>query len=167
MKRIRTKRPALFTPVVIPSQEETAQTQPGFESLGGLFFRRNKKTVRLLSKYGSTSVAATSADFAIFHVALTLLGSTPVMATVIGRAVGSVVAFLLHRSWVFKHSQNRDGSVLRLKYVMGIFIGMGLNAGGVWLLNSISDFEPWPARIATATTVWLFGFLFNKKIVFG
>lgn len=44
---------------------------------------------------------------------------------------------------------------------------MGLNAAGVWLLNSIGGVEPWPARITAATTVWLFGFLFNKKIVFG
>ncbi len=81
----------------------------------------------------------------MFHVALAYLGATPVLATIIGRSVGSAVSFVLHRSWVFRYSKNRDGNVLRLKYVAGIFIGLGLNAAGVWF----------------------FGFLFNKKIVFG
>ncbi len=121
----------------------------------------------MLGKYGSTSVVATSADFAMFHIALTYLGSSPVWATVLGRAVGSVVAFLLHSSWVFRNSQNRKGNVLLLKYVAGIFIGMALNAAGVWFLNSVLTLAPWPARIVTATVVWFFGFLFNKKIVFG
>ena len=129
--------------------------------------QRIKKTTRLLGKYGSTSLLATGADFTAFHLALTYIGATPVQATIIGRSVGSVVAFLLHRSWVFSNSKNRDGNVLRLKYVIGIFIGMGLNAAGVWLLNGFAGLAPWPARIVTATTVWLFGFLFNKKIVFG
>jgi putative flippase GtrA len=110
---------------------------------------------------------ATAADFAMFHVALTFLEVTPVWATILGRSAGSVVAFLLHRSWVFKNSKHRDSNVLKIKYVLGILIGMGLNAAGVWFLNSVLTLGPWPARIATATAVWLFGFLFNKKIVFG
>lgn len=123
--------------------------------------------VHLLSKYGSVSLAATSADFAAFHAVLTYLGCAPVLSTIIGRSVGSVVAFLLHRSWVFRHAKKKDGNALRIKYVLGIFIGMGLNAAGVWFLNSFAGLEPWPARVASATTVWFFGFVFNKKIVFG
>ena len=122
---------------------------------------------QLIGKYGSTSVAATTADFAAFHVALAFLGMAPVLATITGRAIGSVVAFVLHRSWVFRHSRHTDGNALRLRYVLGIFIGMGLNAAGVWLLNGFVGMEPWPARIVTATAVWFFGFLFNKKVVFG
>lgn len=112
-------------------------------------------------------MAATTADFAMFHIALTIAGAAPVLATIGGRSVGSVVAFLLHRSWVFRHSKKPDGNALRIKYVLGIFFGMGLNAAGVWFLNGVAGFEPWPARIATATTVWFFGFIFNKKVVFG
>ncbi len=123
--------------------------------------------VHLLGKYGSSSLVATTADFATFHATLMYLGASPVMATITGRAIGSVFAFLLHRSWVFKHSKTRDSNFLKIKYVLGIFAGMGLNAAGVWLLNGYAGWEPWPSRITTATTVWLFGFLFNKKIVFG
>lgn len=129
--------------------------------------QRLKKTMSLLSKYGSTSVLATGADFTAFHLALTYVGATPVQATVVGRSVGSIVAFLLHRSWVFKSSEKRNGNILMVKYVMGIFIGMGMNVAGVWLLNGFADLAPWPARVVAACVVWLFGFLFNKKIVFG
>ncbi|GAB4495822.1 MAG: hypothetical protein OHK0019_26030 [Saprospiraceae bacterium] len=121
----------------------------------------------MLGKYGSTSVVATSVDFWMFHIALTYLEVSPVWATILGRLVGSIVAFLLHRSWVFRSSERRDGNVLLLKYVLGIVIGMALNAAGVWFLNGILNLEPWPARIITATSVWFFGFLFNKNFVFG
>jgi putative flippase GtrA len=125
------------------------------------------KATAQLGKYGSASLMATSADFVMFHIGLTYLGVTPVLATILGRSMGAIVAFLLHRSWVFKGSKNRDGNVLRLKYVLGILLGMGLSAVGVWLLNGVLSLDPWPARIVTATAVWFFGFLFNKKIVFG
>jgi len=155
----------------MPTEEESGQEQVLSNRLTRLLFHRNDthvgKIVKLLGKYGSTSVVATSTDFAMFHVALTYLGLSPVWATILGRSAGSVVAFLLHRSWVFRHSERRDGNVLLLKYVLGISIGMGLNAVGVWFLNSILGLGPWPARIITATVVWFFGFLFNKKIVFG
>lgn len=128
---------------------------------------KSEKAARLLGKYGSVSVAATSADFAMFYVAMTLSGAAPVLATIIGRTVGSVISFLLHRTWVFRYSKKRNGNMLKVKYIMGIFIGMGLNATGVWFLNGALGLDPWPSRILTATTVWFSGFLFNKKIVFG
>lgn len=132
-----------------------------------IVFQRIKSTVRLLGKYCSTSVLATSADFASFHVALTYLGILPVPATVIGRLVGAAVAFRLQRKWVFGTPGRRHVNTLRLLFVSGILIGMALNVSGVWLLNGFAGLEPWPARIVSATAVWLFGFLFNKKMVFG
>ena len=130
-------------------------------------FQRVKSAARLLGKYCSTSALATSADFASFHVALTYLGVLPVPATVIGRLAGAAVAFRLQRKWVFGASERRNVHTLRLMFVSGILIGMGLNVSGVWLLNGFVGLEPWPARIISATAVWLFGFLFNKKMVFG
>lgn len=130
-------------------------------------FQRIKSAVRLLGKYCSTSLLATSADFASFHAALTYLGLLPVPATVIGRLMGAAVAFRLQRKWVFGTPGRRNGNALRLMFVSGLLIGMGLNVSGVWLLNGFIGLDPWPARIISATAVWLFGFLFNKKMVFG
>ncbi|MCB9353217.1 MAG: GtrA family protein [Lewinellaceae bacterium] len=119
-----------------------------------------------MGRYCSTSVIATSTDFAVFHVALTYAGASPVPATLAGRSAGALVAFGLHRKWVFKNPRQRSGNIMRINYVLGILIGMLLNAGGVWLLNGVAGVDPWPARIVTAVAVWLFGFLFNKKMVF-
>lgn len=171
MKRRRNKLPGFFAKAVAPLQEESDPEQAAVDGINSLLLHRNEnqmsKTTTLLGKYGSASVAATSADFAVFHVALTLLGANPVPATIAGRSVGAVVAFLLHRSWVFRHSGKRDGNILRIKYVLGIFIGMGLSAAGVWFFNSVLKLEPWPARVIAALLVWFFGFIFNKTIVFG
>lgn len=171
MKRRRNKLPGFFAKAVAPLQEESDPEQVTIDSINTLLLHRNEnqmiKTTTLLGKYGSASVAATSADFAVFHVALTLLDASPVLATITGRSAGAVVAFLLHRSWVFRHSSKRDGNIVRIKYVLGIFIGMGLSAAIVWFLNSILMLEPWPARVTAAIMVWFFGFIFNKTIVFG
>lgn len=125
-----------------------------------------KNLAGLMGKYCSTSAVATSADFAMFQVALAYMGVSPVLSTVCGRTLGAMVAFWLHRSWVFSHSKRSNGNVLRLRYVSGIMMGMGLNVAGVWALNSVLAIEAWPARITTAVAVWLFGFVFNKKLVF-
>lgn len=130
-------------------------------------FHRIKNTVRILGKYCSTSLIATSADFAIFHIAITYISLIPVQATVAGRLTGAMVAFWLQRSWVFRSSGRRSGNMLRIMYVTGILIGMGLNVAGVWLLNGFLELEPWPARITAAVAAWYFGFMFNKKMVFG
>ncbi len=129
-------------------------------------FQRIKESIRLLGKYCSSSLIATGVDFASFHIALTYLGILPVPATVIGRLAGAVVAFRIQRKWVFHSSERHNAHAMRLLFASGILIGMGLNVLGVWLLNGIAGLEPWPARIASATAVWLFGFLFNKKMVF-
>lgn len=99
-------------------------------------------------------------------MALTYVGVLAVPATVFGRLVGAAVAFRLQRKWVFGSPGRRDGNTLKIMFVSGILIGMGLNVLGVWLLNGFAGLEPWPARITTASAVWLFGFLFNKKMVF-
>lgn len=159
MKQMRKKSPG------IPSIARNLSVK-----LNESFARNDSPMARAavqLGKYGSCSLIATSADFAMFHVALTYLGAMPVLATILGRLVGAVAAFLLHRSWVFKGSKNRDGNVLRMKYVVGILLGMGLSAVAVWFFNSVAGMEPWPARITAAVAVWFFGFLFNKKVVFG
>lgn len=165
MKKRHNKFDGPATRTLLTAKEESEQEHLETNDLDG--FIHSGKTAHLLGKYGSASVAATSADFATFYVAMTLSGATPVLATIVGRTVGSMIAFLLHRSWVFRYSKNSDGNLLRMKYVLGIFLGMGLNAAGVWFLNGALGLDPWPARIISATAVWFTGFLFNKKIVFG
>ena len=119
-----------------------------------------------VGKYGTTSVIATSADFTVFHFVLTYLGTTAVQSTIIGRSCGAMVAFLFHRHWVFKSNDTVRFNVLITRYVSGVLLGMSLNVGGVWLLNTLVGLNPWIARIATAASVWFLVFQYNKYVVF-
>jgi putative flippase GtrA len=120
----------------------------------------------LLGKYGLSSLTATGFDFLAFHLALSWLALSAVEATVAGRTVGAAVAFFLQRQWVFQRARATRSWVLVVKYASGVLLGMGLNVGGVWLLHNLAGWQPWPARIASALTVWFLIFLFNRYLVF-
>lgn len=125
-----------------------------------------KGFLRLVSQYGSTSLFATVLDFGVFEIALKYFAASAVIATLFGRAVGSITSFLIHRHWVFNHVTGLDIKVLLTKYIIGIIIGTILNLGGVWLLNEVVGFGPWPSRIITSTTVWFIVFTYNRLWVF-
>jgi putative flippase GtrA len=125
-----------------------------------------KTITKGMGKYGTTSVLATTADFTVFHFVLTYLGTTAVQSTIIGRSCGAIVAFLFHRNWVFKSNDSIRFNVLIGRYISGVLLGMGLNVGGVWLLNNLVGLNPWMSRIATAASVWFLIFQYNKYVVF-
>jgi putative flippase GtrA len=127
---------------------------------------RVKTITKLVGKYGTTSAVATSVDFTIFHFVLVYLNTTAVQSTIIGRCCGAIVAFLFHRNWVFKSNGTQRFNVLITRYLSGVLLGMGLNVGGVWLLNSVFELNPWISRIATAASVWFLVFQYNKLVVF-
>ena len=128
--------------------------------------KKGKSTTELMSKYGTTSAVATTVDFTIFHFVLTSLGTTAVQSTVIGRCFGAIVAFLFHRNWVFKGNVSQGLNVIVTRYLSGVLLGMGLNVGGVWILNSFFELNPWTSRMITAASVWFLVFLYNKHVVF-
>lgn len=119
---------------------------------------------KLTLKYGSTSLIATSVDFSMFGLVNPIIGA--IYGTIIGRSVGAIIAFLLHRKWVFKAAQITLTKKLILKYLVAVLLGMGLNVLGVWFLNHIFSINAWTSRITTAVTVWGLIFLFNKYFVF-
>lgn len=125
-----------------------------------------KNIVKLVGKYASTSVIATSVDFTAFHFALTYGSISAVQATVVGRLSGALVAFLLHRAWVFKTSNTPQYRGLILKYIGGIVLGMGLNVLVVWGLNTFLHIDAWTSRIAAAVAVWSLILIYNKHVVF-
>jgi putative flippase GtrA len=125
-----------------------------------------KTLTKSMGRYGTTSVIATSADFTVFHFVLTYLGTTAVQSTIIGRCCGAMVAFLFHRNWVFKSNATIRFNVLITRYISGVLLGMGLNVGCVWLLNTFLGLNPWIARIASAAMVWFLIFQYNKYVVF-
>ena len=127
---------------------------------------RLKSGLRLLSKYSLSSLTATGVDFMAFHVALTSFLASAVQATVLGRCLGAVVSFWMQRRWVFQAANATRWPVLVVKYGGGVFLGMGMNVGGVWLLHDVATWPPWPARITAAVAGWFLIFLFNQWFVF-
>lgn len=127
---------------------------------------RFRSWVRLLGKYGLSSLSATALDFLLFHLTLTSLAMTAVDATIAGRCAGALLAFWLQRRWVFYDSKTTRWWSLVARYLGGVFLGMGMNVGGVWLLHDGIGWAPWPARIASALTTWIVIFLFNRYVVF-
>ncbi|MBK9339101.1 MAG: GtrA family protein [Lewinellaceae bacterium] len=125
-----------------------------------------RSSFHILGKYGLSSIGATSVDFSVFQVALAAFFLPAVQATVLGRCAGTLVAFWMHRRWVFRHSNATNWWALRVKYGSGVLLGMGLNVSGVWLLHDLSGWSPWPARIAAALACWFLLFLFNRYVVF-
>ena len=137
------------------------------------FLQKGKIIAKLIGKYASTSVLATSVDFTIFHFALAYGDLTAVQSTIIGRLAGAAVAFSLHRTWVFKNlaiteysQKNSYKRILFFKYVLGIALGLGLNVAGVWFLNDILKIDAWSSRVIAAIAVWAFVFFYNKQVVF-
>lgn len=124
------------------------------------------RIVKLVGKYASTSVIATSVDFTAFHFVLTRFSVSAVQATVAGRLAGAFVAFLLHRAWVFKTVDTPQYRGLILKYIGGIGLGMGLNVWVVWVLNTFLKVDAWSSRIIAAIAVWSLILLYNKHVVF-
>lgn len=120
----------------------------------------------MLGKYGLTSISATGVDFLAFHLALTWTHLTAVQATVVGRSVGALVAFLLQRKWVFRKSTAARWWFVAVKYSAGVLLGMGFNVFGVWALHDLAEWEPWPARIVAAMLGWALIFVFNHTLVF-
>ena len=134
---------------------------------------KGKSLTNLVSKYGSTSVIASSTDFTVFHFVMTYAGLTAVQSTIVGRSVGAIVAFMFHRKWVF--SKTNDAginnvtdrfSVLIARYLLGVLLGMFLNVAGVWLLNTVFELNPWISRLFTAASVWFLVFAYNNQVVF-
>jgi putative flippase GtrA len=125
-----------------------------------------KKITKLVGKYASTSVIATSVDFSAFHYALNHGDATAVQSTIIGRLVGAVVAFFLHRAWVFKINNTPQSKTFIIKYILGILLGLGLNVYAVWFFNTFLGIDAWSSRVAAAASVWSLILLYNKHVVF-
>lgn len=140
--------------------EETSSTSPA-PSTGRL-----GRWWALMGKYGLSSLTATAADFMTFHLALSVLLLQAVPATVLGRSVGAVVAFLLQRKWVFRNGDATRKRFIAVKYSAGVFLGMAFNVFGVWVLAALGGWAPWPARVVSAVLGWFLIFWFNKQVVF-
>lgn len=119
----------------------------------------------LLFKYSLSSLGSTIVDFGLFY-ALFCATAHAGGSTLVGWSVGAVVAFYLQKHWVFGLGDATPWQKLGARYGTGVLLGLGLNAGGVWLLCDELGLSPWFSRISVALLAWYVIFLFNRYFVF-
>lgn len=121
---------------------------------------------KLVGKYGLTSLAATTVDFLTSYLCKYPLAMPSLWSTVTGRSFGALVAFLLHRHWVFVDAEHIKISRLIMRYLAGIALSMFLNVAGTEILYKTLGIEYMISRFLTAVSVWAIVFIFNRKVVF-
>ena len=103
-------------------------------------------------RHNIVSVAATVVDFAAMIGLVELLRFSPVLATVVGAAVGGATSFTLGRRYTF-HTQTDPVSSQMLRYGLVSGASLGLNALGEHLILFLVASHYVLGRILVATTV--------------
>lgn len=116
-------------------------------------------------QYTIVSLLATTADFAFFWFWTHNFPTSAAIATLLSMAVGAVVSWTLHRTWVFS-----DSTVKRMKkmsrYFFGVALSIALNVFFMALLVDVFHFPDFLSRVFSSITVWAIIYTFNRKIVF-
>jgi putative flippase GtrA len=103
-------------------------------------------------RHHAAAAVGTAADFLVMVAMVEVVGLVPATATAVGAAGGAATNFLLGRHWAYRRP---DGGVLgqALRYVVVSGAGLGLNAGGVYLLAHRVGLHYVAARVITAVVV--------------
>ncbi|RNI25712.1 GtrA family protein [Rufibacter latericius] len=117
-------------------------------------------------KAQTASVGATVVDFLVTVLAVELLGSWYVLATVLGTASGGITHFALGREWVF----NAEDSSLVAQAFRYFIIWSGslfLNAAGVYLITHHTGVSYIISKVITSLVVGVgYNYQMQKKFVF-
>lgn len=92
-----------------------------------------QRTWRLLSQHQLAALLATSLDYCVMIVLVSLCRLSPVVGTVCGALCGALTNFVLGRRWVFRV---RDGRLSRQarRYALVSLVSLACNAAAEWLL---------------------------------
>jgi len=126
----------------------------GHARLGGTMFNGWAGGGRgSLARNAVSSGLATVADFTMVSLLVTAISLEPVLATVLGCALGAVTNFSINRAWVF---QSRQHPMLRAgRYGLVSLFSAGLNTGGVALILLLPDTDYRIAWIVARLLVYL------------
>lgn len=127
--------------------------------------RTDSSSVQLLR-----SVLVSNVSFLLdFGLCLLLVGSLKlhyVVATLLSFTAGSLMNYALSILWVF--DGNRDERRIELVAFLAVsFIGLGLNALGMYLFTGLLHLHYLVSRVAAATLVFFFNYACKKHLVFG
>ncbi len=120
----------------------------------------------LLGRHQVAAVVATGVDFAVMIVAVSLLGLSPVLGTVLGAGTGAITNFTLGRYWTFE-ARHSPPAGQAARYGVVSATSLGLNASGEWLLTSVLGMQYIAARVVVAALVSvLYNFPMQRFFVF-
>lgn len=116
-------------------------------------------------RYVGVGAIGTLAHYAILTVLVSLLGASPVLATSVGAVVGAVVNYILNYHFTFI-SQSRH-SITLPRFVLVSALGLGINAGGMWIAAEQLGMNYLLAQLGCTALVLVAGFTLNKLWTFG
>jgi putative flippase GtrA len=105
-------------------------------------------------------------DFSLCLLFVGGLGMNYILATALSFTAGSSLNYSLSVLWVFEG----DKSSRRLEFLLFLAIsaiGLALNGLGMYLLAGIANLHYLVARVASASSVFLFNYFCKKYLLFG
>lgn len=115
-----------------------------------------------LSKYGATGLIGTAAHYTVMYLLLKG-GTSPVLATFTGAAIGALINFSVCREWVFiGHSSAVSAQAIR--FSMTSVLILATNTILVWALASI--FGVWLSQLIATACSFFLGYLINRHWTF-
>jgi putative flippase GtrA len=104
----------------------------------------------------TSSLGAAVVDFGSMVTSVELLGVSPVLATVIGAALGAMTNFLLGRNWTYRRARRPGPKGIQMqmvRYLMTALVSLGLNATGEHLFVNVLHVQYVLGRVITAVIV--------------
>lgn len=121
--------------------------------------------MRLVLRFAITGLAGTALDFLMFNIVL-MLSNDSILSRCVGYALGTLWAFLVNRSWVFKSGVGISRLVpFLLVYLVSGTLAVAIQWGfEVTQLEVIQVFTAYGIGLVVSSLVNFFGM---KLLVFG
>lgn len=131
--------------------------------------RQTAGLLRVLGRHQAGALVTTAVDFGVMIATVQLLHARPVVATVVGAAVGAITNFTLGRYWIFDRADTLAARATpqALRYALVSASSLVWNALGVWLLAELAGVQYILARTLVAALVSLaWNFPMHRRFVF-
>lgn len=120
-----------------------------------------------IGRHQVASVVATLVDFSVMILAVSVIGFSPVVGTVLGATCGAVTNFTMGRHWTFE-ATHAPAAGQALRYAMVSGASLALNAVGEHVVAGILGVQYIVARAGVALTVsLLWNYPLQRFFVFG
>lgn len=100
-------------------------------------FLHREKMLGQVVRFGIVGVLNTLVDYGLFNLLVGVFGVPPLAANPISVAGGILNSFLWNKHWTFSAGGSARWRREAVTFVLVSLIGLGLNTGGLWVLNRL------------------------------